>query len=107
MVIDLDNCISNIFVTLSTCCQTKKWKEKNLTEEKEVEEEVVMWVCTACSSLVSYDKVSANTASSVPKCYKKSDGSQDARRGSPDMPNQPPEDDLVSTVWHPSSSKVR
>ena len=35
----------------------------------------------------SYDKVSANTASSVPKCYKKSDGSQDARRGSPDMPN--------------------
>ena len=37
----------------------------------------------------SYDKVSANTASSVPKCYKKLDGSQDARRGSPDMPNQP------------------
>ena len=35
----------------------------------------------------SYDKVSANTASSVPKCYKKSDGSQDARRGYPDMPN--------------------
>ena len=34
-----------------------------------------------------YDKVSANTASSVPKCYKKSDGSQDARRGYPDMPN--------------------
>ena len=35
----------------------------------------------------SYDKVSANTASSVPECYKKSDGSQDARRGSPDVPN--------------------
>ena len=35
----------------------------------------------------SYDKVSANTASSVPKCYKKSDGSQEARRGSHDMPN--------------------
>ena len=36
---------------------------------------------------VAYAKVSANTASSVPKFYKKSDGSQDARRGYPDMPN--------------------
>ena len=71
MVIDPDNCINNIFVNLSTCCQTKKLKDKNLTEEEEVEEEeVVMWVCRACSSLISYDKVSANTASSVPKCYK-------------------------------------
>ena len=35
----------------------------------------------------SYDKVSANTASSVPKCYEKSDRSQVARTGSPDMPN--------------------
>ena len=34
---------------------------------------------------IVYDKVSANTASSVPKCYKKSDGSQDARKGYPDM----------------------
>ena len=51
---------------------------------------------TRCSFKVNYmsfgkmlalDKVSANTASSVPKCYKKSDGSQDARRGSPGMPN--------------------
>ena len=33
------------------------------------------------------DKVSANTASSVPKCYKKSDRSQDAHRWYPDMPN--------------------
>ena len=87
MVIDPDNCINNIFVNLSTCCQTKKLKEKNLTEEEKVEEEVVMLVCTACYSLISYDKVSANTASSVPKCYKKSDRSQDAHRGSPDMPN--------------------
>ena len=89
MVIDPDNCINNIFVNLSTCCQTKKLKEKNLTEEEKVEEEVVMLVCTACYSLISYDKVSANTASSVPKCYNKSDRSQDAHRGSPDMPNIP------------------
>ena len=34
--------------------------------------------------LLTYDKVSANTASSVPKCYKKTDGSQDACRGSPE-----------------------
>ena len=34
-----------------------------------------------------YDKVSANTASWFPLCYKKSDGSQDAHRGSPDIPN--------------------
>ena len=33
------------------------------------------------------EKVSAITASSFPKCYKKSDGSQDARSGSPDIPN--------------------
>ena len=31
---------------------------------------------------------SANTASSKPQCYKKFDGSQDARRGSPDIPNE-------------------
>ena len=37
----------------------------------------------------AYNKVSANTASSVPQSYEKSEGSQDARRGSPDMPNQP------------------
>ena len=37
--------------------------------------------------LSSYDKVSGNTACWFPKCYKKSDRSQDARRGSPDMPN--------------------
>ena len=35
----------------------------------------------------SYDKFSANTVSSVPECYKKSDGSQDARSRSPDMQN--------------------
>ena len=34
-----------------------------------------------------YDKVSANATSSGSQCYKKSDGSQDARRGSPDVPN--------------------
>ena len=34
-----------------------------------------------------YDKVSANIVRSVPKCYKKSDVSQDARREYPDMPN--------------------
>ena len=31
------------------------------------------------------DKVSANTASCGSQCYEKSDGSQDALRGSPDM----------------------
>ena len=35
----------------------------------------------------SYDKVSANTASSFPQCFEKYDGSQDKRRGSPDIPN--------------------
>ena len=34
-----------------------------------------------------YDKVLSNTASWFPICYKKLDGSQDARRESPDMPN--------------------
>ena len=34
--------------------------------------------------LMTYDKVSANGASSEPQCFKKSDGSQDAHRGSPD-----------------------
>ena len=34
----------------------------------------------------AYDKVSANNASSFPQCYEKYDGSQDARRGSPDIP---------------------
>ena len=33
------------------------------------------------------DKVSPNTASWFPQCYEKSDGSQDARRGSSDMAN--------------------
>ena len=33
------------------------------------------------------DKVSVKTASWFPKCYKKSDGSQDAHRWSPDIPN--------------------
>ena len=33
--------------------------------------------------------VSANGASSEPRYYKKSDGSHDARRGSPDLPNEP------------------
>ena len=37
----------------------------------------------------AYDKVSANTASSKPQGYKKSDGSQDARREYPDIPNEP------------------
>ena len=53
MVIDSDNCIYNIFANLSTCSQTKKLRENNLTEEEEVEE-VVMWVCRACSSFISY-----------------------------------------------------
>ena len=47
-----------------------------------------------------YDKVSANTASSVPKCYKKSDGSQDARRGYPDMPNLLLEQYFSEYVWY-------
>ena len=37
---------------------------------------------------------SANGASSESRCHKKSDGSQGARRGSPDMPNE------SSNVWH-------
>ena len=41
----------------------------------------VMIVVQIYLPLFNYDKVSANTASSVPKCYKKSDRSQDARRG--------------------------
>ena len=40
---------------------------------------------------LTLDNVSANIASSFPKCYKKSDGSQDARSGSPDKPNLPPD----------------
>ena len=42
-----------------------------------------------------YDKVSANGATSKPRCNKKSDGSQDALRGSPNICNQPP-DQLLS-----------
>ena len=41
------------------------------------------------NALLPYDKVSANTASSKPRCYKKSGRSLNARRGSPDMPNEP------------------
>ena len=41
------------------------------------------------NALLPYDKVSANTASLKPQCYKKSGRSQDACRGSPDMPNEP------------------
>ena len=37
----------------------------------------------------TYDKVSANTATSFSKSYEKSDESQDARRGSPGIPNEP------------------
>ena len=40
-------------------------------------------------SAVRWDMVSANTASSEPQCYKQSDGSQDARRESQDIPNEP------------------
>ena len=48
----------------------------------------VEWSCPHFQRLaLLYDKVSANTASSFPKCYKKSDGSQDARSRSPDIPN--------------------
>ena len=39
--------------------------------------------------LTRYDMVSANGASSEPRCYKKSDGSQDARRWSPNIWNEP------------------
>ena len=35
-----------------------------------------------------YDNVSAITAICEPQCYEKSDGSQDAGRGSPDIPNE-------------------
>ena len=38
---------------------------------------------------LSSDKVSANTASWFSQCYEKSDRSQDARRRSPDLPNEP------------------
>ena len=38
---------------------------------------------------LTLDNVSANIASSLSKCYKKSDGSQDAHSGSPDIPNKP------------------
>ena len=41
------------------------------------------------SRLIFYDKVSAYGASSQPRCYKKSDGSQDARRWSPNILNEP------------------
>ena len=41
------------------------------------------------SCLLWYDMVSANGASSEPQCYKISDRSHDARRGSPDLPNEP------------------
>ena len=37
----------------------------------------------------AWDKVSANAASCEPQCYEESDGSQDARNGSPDIPNEP------------------
>ena len=40
------------------------------------------------SNYTSYDKVSANTASCEPQYYKKSDESQDAFSGSPDIPNE-------------------
>ena len=39
--------------------------------------------------IVAHDMVSANGATSEPQYYKKSDGSQDARRGSPGLPNEP------------------
>ena len=44
----------------------------------------------SCSTLkLALDMVSANTASSEPQCYKKSNESQDARRWSPNILNEP------------------
>ena len=40
------------------------------------------------SEVYGYDKVPANTASWKSQCYKESDGSQDARRESPHIPNE-------------------
>ena len=37
------------------------------------------------------DKVSANSASCKSQSYEKSDGSQNACRGTPDIPNEPPD----------------
>ena len=42
-------------------------------------------------SKLGYDKVSANCATSEPRCNKKSDGSLDARRGSQNILNEPPD----------------
>ena len=39
--------------------------------------------------IVAHDMVSANGATSEPQYYKKSDGSQDARRGSLNILNEP------------------
>ena len=41
--------------------------------------------------LLGYGMVSANTPSSEPQCCKEFDGSQDACRGSPDVPNESPD----------------
>ena len=38
-------------------------------------------------SKLGYDKLSANDATSEPECNKKSDGSEDARRGFPNILN--------------------
>ena len=53
--------------------------------------EIADFVCclNSVGYMHAYHTVSANTVSCVSQCYEKSDRSQDAHRGSPDIPNEP------------------
>ena len=65
-----------------------EWERKHVGDWSE--DYLLRWTQWYLSTLLFsywYDKVSANTASWFPKCYKKSAGSHDARSESPDMPN--------------------
>ena len=78
-----------VIITFNFVLQSSETVE-TMTKLLDLAGYVFSFLCPSLSLIVhlsSYDKVSADTACLFPKYYKKSDGSKDARRGYPDMPN--------------------
>ena len=79
-MVTIISCNISKIAVLKTVCTTGGRTSVSRDKHGPADEEVVI---SNFNGKCFYDKVSANGASSEPRCYKKSDGFQDTRRGYP------------------------